>query len=111
MSGLPGIENPTKVCERCLVGMQTRNPFPTKTQYRALDKLEFVHGDLYSPFLPPTPSCNNYFLFLVDDFPRVMWVYLLKTKDEAFATFKGFSYRSRVSSYQTNSVPIALKQV
>lgn len=42
--------------------------------------------------------------FLVDDFSRIMWVYFLSTKDEAFETFKkfktlvenGFEKRSRL---------------
>lgn len=52
--------------------------------------LELVHGDIYGPISPPTPSERRYFLLLVDDFSRVMWVYFLTTKDEAFDEFKKF---------------------
>ena len=30
----------------------------------------------------------KYFMTMVDDFSRKVWVYLLKSKDEAFETFK-----------------------
>lgn len=38
------------------------------------------------------PSLHNdhYFFMFIDDFTRKTWVYLLKTKDEAFAYFKEF---------------------
>jgi transposase InsO family protein len=42
-----------------------------------------VHGDIYGPITPKTPSGNRNFLLLVDDFSRYMWVVLLPTKDSA----------------------------
>ncbi|KAI3516559.1 hypothetical protein L1887_15478 [Cichorium endivia] len=66
------------------------NPYPSQTSYRAKRRLELVHGDLCGPITPPTPSGNKYFMLLVDDYSRVHWVYLMKTKDEAFQTFKNF---------------------
>ena len=39
---------------------------------------------------PPPPAGNKYFMLLVDDFSRKMWVYMLKTKDEALSCFKKF---------------------
>ena len=40
----------------------------------------------------PTKSMEgaHYFVTFVDDHSRKLWVYLLKTKDEAFAAFKRF---------------------
>jgi hypothetical protein len=45
------------------------------------DPLELVHGDLCGPISPATPSGRRYFLLLVDDATRYMWVALLTTKD------------------------------
>lgn len=49
-----------------------------------------MHGDLCGPIEPATAGGNKYFLLLVDDFSRVMWVYMLKSKDEALGVFKCF---------------------
>jgi hypothetical protein len=45
--------------------------------------LQLVHGDLCGPITLATPSGNRYFLLLVDDYNRYMWVPLLATKDAA----------------------------
>lgn len=90
VEGLSKIVVPTQPCEGCLMGKQTRKPFPSHSSFRAKKKLELIHGDLCGPVSPPTPSGNRYFMLLVDDFSRVMWVFLLKTKSEAFQTFKNF---------------------
>ncbi|GJW43635.1 zinc finger, CCHC-type containing protein [Tanacetum coccineum] len=90
VEGMPKLYVPTQPCEGCLVGKQTRHSFPAHTNYRATKRLELIHGDLCGPISPPTPSGNRYFMLLVDDYSRVMWVYLLKSKDEAFQVFKNF---------------------
>jgi len=50
--------------------------------------LQLLHGDLCGPISPPTPSGNRYFLLLVDDFSRYMWIALLPSKDGAAAAIK-----------------------
>jgi transposase InsO family protein len=47
-----------------------------------------VHGDICGPITPATPSGNRYFLLLVDDFSRFMWVSLLPSKDAAATAIK-----------------------
>lgn len=88
--GLPKIDHPKKLCEGCLVMKQTRNSYPTQTNYKAGKRLERVYGDLCGPISPPMPSGNLYFLLLVDDHSRIMWVFMIKTKDEAFSVLKNF---------------------
>ncbi|WVZ83401.1 hypothetical protein U9M48_030555 [Paspalum notatum var. saurae] len=65
----------------CLAGKQRRLPFPSKAKYRAQNKLELVHGDICGLMTPTTPSGNKYFLLLVDDLSRYMWLMLLSPKD------------------------------
>jgi transposase InsO family protein len=48
-----------------------------------MECLELVHADLYGPISPPMPGGKRYFLLMVDDFSRFMWLVLLTTKDEA----------------------------
>lgn len=90
VEGMPSVKSQAQPCEGCLVGKQVKSPFPHHTKFRAKKKLELVHGDLCGPISPPTPAGNRYILLMVDDYSRVMWTYLLKTKDESFQVFKDF---------------------
>lgn len=52
--------------------------------------LEYVHSDLWGPSRTPTLGGARYFMTIIDDLPRKVWIYLLKTKDEAFNVFKNW---------------------
>jgi hypothetical protein len=41
-----------------------------------------VHGDLCGPVTPATPRGRRYFLLLIDDLSRYMWVVVLGSKGE-----------------------------
>ncbi|KAL8112473.1 hypothetical protein AgCh_019977 [Apium graveolens] len=88
--GMPKINPQSEVCNGCLMSKQARKPFPGQVIYSANKALEIIHGDLCGPITPPTVTGNRYFLLCVDDYTRVMWVYFLKSKDEAFEAFKRF---------------------
>jgi transposase InsO family protein len=88
VEGLPYIDHVEQVCDGCMVGKQRRVSFPQKAQFRASEVLELVHGDLCGPIQPSTPGGNRYFLLLVDDFSRLMWIVLLPSKEKAFMAFK-----------------------
>lgn len=90
VTGIPKLVQPKQVCSGCLMAKQTRKPFPSQSSFTAKSVLELVHGDICGPFSPPTPAGNRYFLLFVDDFSRAIWVYMLKSKDEAFDVFKKF---------------------
>jgi transposase InsO family protein len=47
-----------------------------------------VHGDLCGPVTPATPGGQRYFLLLVDDLSRYMWVMVLGSKGEAVNAIK-----------------------
>ena len=88
--GLPQIDHVDQICDSCLVGKQRRTPFPEQAKYRAKHVLDLVHGDLCGPITPATPGGKKYFLLLVDDLSRYMWLVLLTTKDEASVAIKHF---------------------
>lgn len=90
VAGLPKIPKPKSVCGGCLMSKQARTPFPSKSKFVATECLELIHGDICGPITPTTTGGNRYFLLLVDDYSRVMWVYLLKSKDEALESFQKF---------------------
>jgi transposase InsO family protein len=50
--------------------------------------LELVHDDLCGPVKSTTPGGRRYFLLLVDDAIRYMWVVLLTAKSEASSAIK-----------------------
>ncbi|GJR23767.1 zinc finger, CCHC-type containing protein [Tanacetum coccineum] len=88
--GVPAIKHTTQICDVCLVGKQSRAPFPKKAKGRSTSPLDLIYGDLCGPITPPTPSGKRYIFLLVDDYSRYMWAYFLSTKNQAFDTFKEF---------------------
>ena len=65
--GMPLIDQADLLCDACLAGKQRRASFAQQAKYRAVERLELVHGDLCAPVTPATPSGKKYFLLLVDD--------------------------------------------
>ena len=90
MLQLPHIKHGGELCDSCLAGKQRRLPFPKAAKYRAKEALKLVHGDLYGPITPATRGGRWYFLLLVDDCSRYMWLQLLMSKDEAAVAIKKF---------------------
>ncbi|WVZ83650.1 hypothetical protein U9M48_030778 [Paspalum notatum var. saurae] len=88
--GLPQLGHPDQLCEACLAGKQRRGAFPLEVKYRAKERLDLVHGDLCGPVSPATHGGRRYFLLLVDDVSRYMWIMLLTSKDEAAGAIKKF---------------------
>ena len=72
--------------------------FPKAAKYRAAKALELVHGDICGPITPATNDGRRYFLLLVEDCSRYMWLQLLTSKDEAVAAIKKFKTRAEVES-------------
>ncbi|KAI5332974.1 hypothetical protein L3X38_023103 [Prunus dulcis] len=88
--GLPQLEEQSGVCERCQFGKQHRNAFPKDQAQRASKVLELVHVDLCGPMRNESVARNRYFMLIIDDFTRMIWVYFLRNKSEAFYCFKKF---------------------
>ena len=74
--------NKIDFCQYCILGKQHRLAFKA-TIHKSKDILEYVHSNLWGqPTRVFTHEGNRYFLFLIDDYSRKVWLYLLKTKDE-----------------------------
>jgi hypothetical protein len=73
VSGMPIVDRVEQVCDGCVLGKLHRAPFPSSSQFRAKKGLELFHTDLCGQITPPTPS-GKYFLLVVDDHNRFMWV-------------------------------------
>jgi len=96
--GLPHIEHASELCDSCLAGKQRRLSFPKMAKYRAAGALELVHGDLCGPITPATHGGRKYFILLVDDCSRFMWLQLLTSKSEAAEAIKKFKARAEAES-------------
>jgi hypothetical protein len=93
---MPVVDRVEQVCDGCTLGKQHRKPFPQQSSFRASQGLEPVHADLCGKISPPTPGGKQYFLLVVDDHSRYMWVELLKNKDEALASFKKIKLQAKL---------------
>nr|AAP44677.1 putative gag-pol polyprotein [Oryza sativa Japonica Group] len=96
--GLPRIEHVEQLCDGCIISKHRRSPFPTRAVYRATDRLDLVHGDLCGPISPATPGGKSYFLLLVDDHSRYMWLVLLARKGDAVKAIMHFQASAEAES-------------
>uniref|UniRef100_A0ACD5U6F7 Uncharacterized protein n=1 Tax=Avena sativa TaxID=4498 RepID=A0ACD5U6F7_AVESA len=104
VQGLPLLDQAERLCDACLAGKHKRAPFPRQALNRATDKLGLVHADLCGPIDPPTPGGKSYFLLLVDDMIRYMWISLLAIKDQASSAIKTFQSVAELDSGQKRKV-------
>jgi hypothetical protein len=95
--GLPRMDHVDQVCDSCLAGKQM-SLFQAQARRRAVDILNLVHGDICGPITLTTPSSSRYFLLLVDDMSRYMWLCLLASKDQAPAAIRRFKVAAEVES-------------
>jgi len=98
VTGMPSIKHAGELCDSCLAGKQRRLPFPKAAKYRVAERLELVHGDLCGPITPATHGGRRYFLLLVDDSSRYMWLRLLSSKDEAADAIKAVKESAEAES-------------
>ncbi|KAI5324312.1 hypothetical protein L3X38_033385 [Prunus dulcis] len=88
--GLPYLEDVNEVCGGCQLGKQRREWFPKDQAWRASTPLELIHMDLCGPMQNESLAGNKYFLLLIDDFTRMIWVYFLRYKSDALNNFRKF---------------------
>lgn len=86
----PKITKPTNtIYKEYILAKHIKTSFPCK-KFTTTEKLEIVHTDLNSPMKTKGFYGEKYFMILVDDFSRMMWVLFLKEKYEAFDKFQIF---------------------
>jgi len=76
VEGMLAVKKVEQVCDGCALGKQHRKPFPKASGFRAEKCLELVHADLCGHITPKTLGGASYFLLVVDDNSRYMWVEL-----------------------------------
>jgi transposase InsO family protein len=86
--GLPSLDHVEQFCDVCVLTKQRRLPFSQQSSFQAKERLELMHGDLCGPVTPATTGGRRYFLLLIDDLSRYMWVVVLGSKGEAVDAIK-----------------------
>ena len=76
-------------CEPCTKGKNKRNPFPSRSYIAASEPFEIIHSDVCYIGEKSLAGCE-YFLTLIDDFTRYVWVFFLKSKSQVFEFFKNW---------------------
>lgn len=100
VTGMPKIGVCDKTCDVCLKGKQTRLPFADQSPMRASSPLHAVSSDICGPIEVPTLGGNKYFITFIDEFTRMIWLYVIKQKSEALEVFKKFKAVAETQSGQ-----------
>ena len=82
-------ESQNKVCDTCQRAKQTRETFPLSNN-QASNTFDLIHCDLWGPYRTPSSCGASYFLTIVDDCSRVIWVFLLVDKKEVSRALTNF---------------------
>ncbi|XP_052734083.1 uncharacterized protein LOC128196632 [Vigna angularis] len=75
-----------ETCVDCIKGKQTNKS--KRGAKRSSSLLEIIHTDIWCPDMDA--SSPKYFITFIDDYSRYMYLYLLRSKDEALDAFKVF---------------------
>ncbi|GKA50159.1 retrovirus-related pol polyprotein from transposon TNT 1-94 [Tanacetum coccineum] len=89
-------------CEICVQAKMKRKPFPKVD--RQSEILELVHSDICELNGQLTRGGDRYFITFIDDCSRYTYVYLLKSIDQAFETFK--IYKAEVENQKGKKIQI-----
>nr|KYP74254.1 Retrovirus-related Pol polyprotein from transposon TNT 1-94 [Cajanus cajan] len=74
-------------CDLCVLGKSHRVQFGT-VKHTFSRPFEYAHADLWGPSRAQTHGGGSYFLSIIDDFLRRVWIYILRKKAETFQKFK-----------------------
>ncbi|GBM55870.1 Retrovirus-related Pol polyprotein from transposon TNT 1-94 [Araneus ventricosus] len=79
-------------CVNCKIAKSTRLSFKKNYTYRRTTQrcLDRVHCDLWGPARVTSMGGNRYFLSIIDDYSRMVDVYIIKSKDQVFDCLKKY---------------------
>ncbi|KAJ0921573.1 putative RNA-directed DNA polymerase [Helianthus annuus] len=62
------------ICDSCSKAKHTRSPFPL-SEIKTKECFELLHCDVWGMYRVPSFSGANYFLTIVDDYSRNVWIF------------------------------------
>ncbi|KAL0456390.1 UNVERIFIED_CONTAM: Retrovirus-related Pol polyprotein from transposon TNT 1-94 [Sesamum latifolium] len=80
-------------CDDCILGKHHRVQFPSSSSQKPSSSsciLDYVHSDVWGPANVPTHGGNRFFLSIIDNYSRKVFVFLMKHKSEVFEKFKNW---------------------
>ena len=80
-------EDELRSCEECILGKSKKLPYAAK-KHTSSKPLEYAHADIWGPSPIQSMGGGRYFLSIIDDFSRKIWLYVMKEKSEAFTKFQ-----------------------
>ena len=95
--------NKTFDCSVCPLAKQKRLPFLASISSSS-SCFDLIHADIWGPYSTHSLNGSKYFLTLVDDHSRCIWVYLMKHKSETSCLIQSF-YNMIFTQFQ---VPIKI---
>ncbi|GJR21981.1 ribonuclease H-like domain-containing protein [Tanacetum coccineum] len=104
----------TICCEICQRAKQTREYFPL-SDHKSKSLGDLVHLDLWGPYKVTSSEGFRYFLTVVDNYTRAVWVYLIKSKDEVSHFITVFynlienQYKRKIKVFRSDNGGIPLK--
>lgn len=69
-------------CDSCAKAKHARTPF-TRSFIKTSSCFELIHCDIWGGYRIPSYTRANFFLTIVDDYSRSVWVFLIKHKSDA----------------------------
>ena len=95
-------------CDICFKSKQTRGVF-SESFNKASVAFELIHVDLWGPYREPSSCGAVYFLTIVDDYSRAVWIHLLLEKSEVKTILPNFcalvqrQFRKSVQKVRSNN--------
>lgn len=74
-------------CEDCMFRNATRVSIKTVV-HQTKQTLDYVHSNLWEPSRVPSHGGARYFLPIIDDYCKKVWIYIFKNKSNSFAKLK-----------------------
>ncbi|XP_042036656.1 uncharacterized mitochondrial protein AtMg00300-like [Salvia splendens] len=74
-------------CEQCILSKSKKLTYPAGI-HTSTAPLGYIHSDLWGPAPVATIGGGKYYLSIIDDYSRKLWVFILKEKSETFQKFK-----------------------
>lgn len=89
LSGFKNVSEKFGGCDICFQSKQTREVFIDSFN-KATDCFDLIHCDLWGPYRVPSSCGAVYFLTIMDDYSRTVWIYLLLEKSEVKTVLSEF---------------------
>jgi transposase InsO family protein len=77
------------LCEICIKAKSHRSTYPLSNT-KALAPFNLIHTDVWGPSPIISKAGYRWYIIFVDDFSRLTWLYLLKTKEHVKEIFRIF---------------------